>query len=492
VTCPEAAKVGEVKLRTPLLANPLQGAVYLATPSENPFASPLAVYISAVDPVSGVLVKLAGQIEANPLTGRLTIVFRELPQLPIGELELHFFGGERALLSTPPTCGLATSTSELTPWSASAGVTASSAFDINQGLNGAPCSGSSPFSPTFQAGSTAAGETGAYTSLGLFVSRTDREQELSTIAIQAPAAVAQMFAGAQPCGEPQASEGACTTASEVGTVAAQVGLGIYPPDLYGRIYLTGVYDGSGQGLSIVLPVDPAPFELGSVVVRAGVEIDPGTGRLNITSAQLPSFAQGARLPLDALLLQFERGEFKINPTGCESLVVTGTITSAQGSSIAIATDPLGTPAQCNPPQTVVSTTTASGVSPTAGGVSLTSTRIPTTSRGKAAVKLACTGTATCRGKLTLSVAVKDKGKKRRSETTTIATATFSIPPGRTTTVELKLNDAGRALFGVAQRAHGRLNVSLTVLKLSPAPSDTHTEAVQLVWEKAAKARRPNG
>jgi hypothetical protein len=150
VTCPNASKIGTVAIHTPLLANPLQGAVYLATPNENPSASPLAIYISAVDPVAGVTIKLAGEIEANRLTGQLTIVLRELPQLPIGSLELHFFGGERSLLSTPPTCGLATSTSALTPWSTLPGGTSSSSaaapsssFEIEMGMDGTACAGSS-------------------------------------------------------------------------------------------------------------------------------------------------------------------------------------------------------------------------------------------------------------------------------------------------------------------------------------------------------------
>jgi hypothetical protein len=490
VTCPSASKIGTVAIRTPLLANPLQGAVYLATPNENPSGSPLAIYISAEDPVAGVTIKLAGQLEPNPVTGQLTIVLREFPQLPISDLELHFFGGERALLSTPPICGLATSTSVLTPWSGTSGVMASSAFEIAMGIDGMACSAAQPFAPTFQATSTTDGATDTYGTLNLFVSRTDQEQELSSIAIEAPAAVAQMFAGVPPCGEPQASEGGCTAASEVGTVAAQAGLGIYPPDLYGRIYLTGPppggtqSSGSGQGLSIVLPVDPAPFELGSVVVRAGVAIDPGTGRLNITSTQLPSFVEGARLPLDALLLQFERGEFKIDPTGCESLTVTGTITGAQSSTVAISTEPFGASSSSCPPQAApapASTPQAAGVPRST--VSLEGTHVIARGRGKATVKLTCTGTATCRGRLTLTVKNKGKrgkGGKRRSKTTTIGTATFSIPLGKTTTVELQLNGTGRALFGAAQRTYGRLSATLTILKSSPAPSQTNTDSVQLI------------
>ena len=313
VSCPDASKIGTVEIHTPLLANPLQGAVYLATPSENPYGSPLAVYISAVDPVPGVTMKLAGEIEANQLTGQLTIVLREMPQLPISALELHFFGGERALLSTPPMCGLATSTSALTPWSGAAAAAPSSGFEIDAGMDGTACSAVQPFDPTFQATSTTAGVADAYGSLSLLVSRTASEQQLGAIAIQAPPAVAQLFADMPACGEPQASEGACPAASEVGTATGQAGLGPYPADLNGEIYLTGAYGGAAQGLEIVLPVEPSPLELGDVVVRASTQIEPGTGRLSIAIGRLPSFADGASLQFKALLLQLDRGEAPDQP-----------------------------------------------------------------------------------------------------------------------------------------------------------------------------------
>jgi hypothetical protein len=497
VTCPEAAKVGTVAISTPLLANPLQGAVYLAAPKENPFgSSTLAVYIVAEDPVSGVQLKLAAQLEPNPVTGQLTIVLRELPQLSISNLELHFFGGERALLSTPPTCGLATSTSELTPWSGSAAVTTSSAFDIAQGLNGASCSASSPFSPTFQAGSTGTGESDVYGSLSLLVSRTAQEQQLGAIVIQAPPAVAQMFAGVPACGEPQASEGACPQASEVGTVAAQAGLGSYPADLHGEIYLTGPTlpegldqsggthsGGAAQGLEIVLPVEPGPLELGNVVMRASAQIEPGTGRLSIATGPLPSFADGAPLQFKTLLLQLDRKELRISPDGCESLMVTGTISSTQGGSVTIANEPFGAASSPCPPQAAPAPAATPEAGTGIGGVSLAGTRIATT-RGEAAVKLTCTGTGTCRGRVTLTVTVRGRRKRngrRASKTETIGTASFSIPAGRTATIKLKLNATSKALLSAA---HGRLSASLTVLKSAPAPSQKHSENVQLVQQKA--------
>jgi hypothetical protein len=224
-----------------------------------------------------------------------------------------------------------------------------------------------------------------------------------------------------------------------------------------------------------------------VIVRASVQIEPGTGRLRIAMGPLPSFADGAPLQFKALLLQFDRGELRISPDGCEPLALTATISGAQGSSATIPTEPFGAARSPCPPQAPApaSSTRAAGVS--SSTVSLANTRVMATGRGRAAVKLTCTGPVTCRGKLTLTVRKRGRGAKRRSKTTTIATATFSILAGKTTTVELELNRAGRALLGVAQRTGGRLHASLTVLKLSPAPADTSTDGVQLIRAEAAKA-----
>jgi hypothetical protein len=117
-------------------------------------------------------------------------------------------------------------------------------------------------------------------------------------------------------------------------------------------------------------------------------------------------------------------------------------------------------------------------------VALASARI--TARGAAgvAIRLTATGTGTCRGKLTMTVKRKDRGKQRRSRRSkrqTIGMATFSIPPGKSATVELKLNAAGRALL---KAGHGRLSARLRILKLSPAPSQTHSDGVHLVQRRA--------
>lgn len=484
--CPKASRIGDVEVKTPLLVNPLEGAVYLAVHRENPFGSSFAMYIVAEDPTSGVRVKVAGQLAPNPVTGRLTIVLRALPQLPISGWKLRFFGGARALLSTPSVCGLAMSTSELTPWNGNAGAMPSSAFELDSGPNGAPCSDTQPFSPVFQSGSTTAGEADAYGSLTLLVSRTVQEEQVGTIAIQAPPAVQEMFAGVPTCGEPQASDGTCPAASEIGSLAAKAGLGPDPAELHGTVYLTGPYGGAAHGLSIVLPVDPGPFELGTVVVRASEQIDPQTGRTTIVTDRLLTVVDGVPLQLTAILLQLDRGEFRVAPDGCESLTVTGTITSAQGSSVAIATEPLGASSSSCPPQAAPPPPAAipGAGAPATGGVLLAGTRVATTASGEAAVELTCTGTGTCSGKLTLTAkSTSKKGRKAKMET--IGTAAFSIAPGKTATINLRLNAAGRALL---KADRGRFRASLELLELAPGPGRTKSETVQIVKQKAAGVR----
>ena len=192
-----------------------------------------------------------------------------------------------------------------------------------------------------------------------------------------------------------------------------------------------------------MPFDAGPFELGAVVIRASVQSDPQTEQMTILGDPLPTILDGIPLRLKELALQLDRGEFQLNPDGCEPLTVTGTITSTQGSSVAIPTDPLGASStQCVPPQATPSapTSTAGGGSPRTAAVSLLGTRIFVRSNGggdgDATVELRCTGTSTCHGKLTLTIGVrgsKRSGKRRgghAKQVTTLATATYSTPPAR--------------------------------------------------------------
>lgn len=141
--CPGASTLGTVEVFTPLLPTrcggegqpackpgesqaPLQGDVYLAQPKCGGKGQPVCTEASATNGElfglyieaegSGVIVKLAGTVAADPSTDQLTATFNENPQLPFSELKLHLHGGPRAPLANPQVCGSFATTSTLTSW----------------------------------------------------------------------------------------------------------------------------------------------------------------------------------------------------------------------------------------------------------------------------------------------------------------------------------------------------------------------------------------
>ena len=125
--CPPASQVGTVEITTPLLSSPLEGHVYVAQPqcggegqsgcteADATNGNLFGLYLEAAG--SGVNIKLKGKVAADPHTGRLTATFQENPEVPFSDLKLQLDGGPRAPLANPQSCGSATTTSDLEPWS---------------------------------------------------------------------------------------------------------------------------------------------------------------------------------------------------------------------------------------------------------------------------------------------------------------------------------------------------------------------------------------
>jgi hypothetical protein len=372
-SCPSAAKIGTVKLRTPILANPLRGAMYLAAQNANPFSSFLAIYVLADDPVSGTLVKLPGVLSLSPASGQITATFEGTPQIPLEEIELDFFGGEHALLATPAHCGTYATQASFVPWSAVPGQpshTVSSTFQITSGANGAPrgsvCpSQGLPFSPSLTGGSTNI-EAGAFSPLTTTLSREDGQQAIRAFQLRLSPGLTGLLSTVKLCPEQRANEGSCSAESQIGETTVSAGVGGDPYQLTGgKVYLTGPYSEMGSctpgqpsvgtpsssscapfGLSIVTPVKAGPLDLENtsenhpgcdcLVIRAKIEVDPQTAQLTIATGEgvggIPTILDGIPLQIKKLNITIDRQGFIFNPTDCARMSLDGTIAGGEGAS----------------------------------------------------------------------------------------------------------------------------------------------------------------
>jgi hypothetical protein len=340
-TCPESSKIGTLELETPLIRGTLTGDLYLATENENPFHSVLGGYVVVDDPVTGVLIKIAGEFTPNPQTGRITAVFSENPQLPFSDLKLHFFGGPRAELMTPQSCGTYTVSSNLEPWSAPDSGLNPEPFDSFPIESGCV----SGFHPAFTAGSTNL-QAGAYSTFEASFSREDTDQELEGLSVSLPPGMLADVGSVPECGEAQANSGTCPESTQVGTVEAYAGPGPNPLFVGGKAFLTGPYNGGPYGLSVVVPAIAGPFNFGNVIVRQSLRIDPTTAAVTDVSDRFPTIldvtgangkVNGIPIRLRRVDVNINRPGFTFNPTNCGKLQVTGSITSTQGESSSLAT-----------------------------------------------------------------------------------------------------------------------------------------------------------
>jgi hypothetical protein len=357
-TCPEASKIATVTIKTPLLPEPLTGSVYLGAQTANPFGSLIAMYVFAEDPVSKLRAKAAGELVENPVTGQLTTHFEGdplfendpqyanipaaqfLPEVPFEDLELHFFGGDRAPLATPARCGTYTTTSSFTPWSGNPPAESSSSFEVVSGPNGQPCSAALPFKPTLTAGTTSI-QAGGFSPFTMTMSREDGEQNLRSIELHMPPGMSGTLSTVKLCGEEQADAGTCSSETEIGETTVSVGVGGDPYSVKGgKVYITGPYKGAPFGLSIVNPAKAGPFDLGKVIVRAKVEVDPTTAALTITTDtegpyKLPTILDGIPLQIRHVNVDINRPDFTFNPTNCSPVQLTGSLGSTENAAFPV-------------------------------------------------------------------------------------------------------------------------------------------------------------
>lgn len=368
--CPDAAKIGTLEATSPALVEynekheperdpvtdqaiprPLKGSLYLARPFANPFGSLIAVYFVIEDQKSGAVAKLAGEGELNHNTGRLTVRVRESPELPIEDIHVHLFGGNRGALITPPTCTTQTTNAQLTPWSAPEAPTmaTSDSFQPSVAPGGGPCPTSEaqmPNAPAFEAG-TASSAAGTFSPLVFKLRREDGSQRIARVEATLPPGLTARLAGVAQCPEPgiaqaigweekpdkgalEIADPSCPASSQVGTVTVAVGAGPTPYYTSGRAYLAGPYKGAPLSFVIIAPAIAGPFDLGTVVNRVAVYLDPETARPRAVSDPIPQLIDGIPLDVRKVLMTLDRPNFVLNPTSCDEESFSGAATSALG------------------------------------------------------------------------------------------------------------------------------------------------------------------
>ncbi len=331
VQCPNASKLGTVSVITPALTGELKGSLYLGGPPSGPITGPpFTVYLTFEG--HGVLVKIRGTVTPDPATGQITTTFDENPELPFSELKLHLNGGSRATLANPGACGSYSAEADLTPWSTPF---TPDAMPTSPPFTITGCE-APRFEPTFEAGTTST-QAGGYSPLNVTFAREDADEDLAGLFVTTPPGLSGNLTGIPLCGEPQAAEGTCAAASQIGEVTAGAGPGPEPVFIKGgRVFLTGPYDGAPFGLSIDVSEKAGPLDLGSgpcdcEVVRATVSVNPLTAQLTVTNSTLPTGKYGIPFQVKKVNALINRPNFVFNPTNCNPMNVNATLSSTQGA-----------------------------------------------------------------------------------------------------------------------------------------------------------------
>jgi hypothetical protein len=325
--CPEASKLGTLTLRTPLLDHPVAGNIFLRTQnSGDPLSGEMyriALELRSDD--DGIDIKLPGAIRADPVTGRLTTIFDDLPQLPFESMTLHFKTGPRAPLVTPASCGTYSTHSELTSWG-SGTLSSDSPFQISADGNGAPCPAPS-FAPSLTAGTTTP-IAGAFTPFSLRLTRSDEDGQFASLSsLSLPSGLlADVSSVSTRCTDAQADAAACPAASHIGEVSVGAGAGSNPFYAGGEVYLTNSYKGNPFGAAVIVHAQAGPFDLGYVVVKGAIQIHDD-GSVTVATDPFPTILQGIPLQVRDIRVNLDRPGFTFNPTSCKPTSINGTVVS---------------------------------------------------------------------------------------------------------------------------------------------------------------------
>lgn len=341
--CPEASKIGTVSVETPLLSKSLNGTIYAAEPFRNEFNSLLAIYLVIRNEDLGIIIRQPIRITADGGTGQLLAVADDIPQLPFSHFNLAFREGPRSPLTLPSSCGTYAAMATLQPWSGGPSQTSSSTFSVTGG--GSSCAGAT-FSPKFEAG-TVTPLAASRSPFVLNLTRAPGEPAIHSLEATLPEGLLAKLAGVTQCPDAQiaAAEGwggpneggleqaspSCPASSKIGTVMVGAGSGSLT-QVTGTAYLAGPYKGAPLSVAIITPAKAGPFDLGTVVVRNALYVDPTTTQVRAVSDPIPTILQGIPLNIRSISIDLDRSDFMLNPSSCRAMAVLGGATSLLGQT----------------------------------------------------------------------------------------------------------------------------------------------------------------
>ncbi len=323
-SCPDASKLGTATITSPALPRPLQGELFQRAPAPG---RQFGLWLTSDD--LGLHVKLPGELEPDPVTGRLTAVFGDLPQVPVEEIDLNVWGGPRAPLENPSSCGTYATTYTFSPHSDDPSVSGQSEMKIDQGCG-------RPFDPDLHAGVTDP-LAGHFSPFVFDLQRGDGEQAMRGFELHLPQGELAKLAGVPLCPDEAAGSGSCPQSSRIGDLTAATGAGSEPLWIPqpGRakpeIFLAGPYQGAPFSIVSEVPAQAGPFDLGVLTVRSRLDVDPETAQATVDADPLPQFFEGVGITYRRLHAVIDRPDFSLNPTNCRELSVTSDVTSTEGA-----------------------------------------------------------------------------------------------------------------------------------------------------------------
>lgn len=335
VECPDSSRIGSVQVQSDAIDQELGGDVYVAQPlnQEPTSGNQFRVFIHAFNTRYGINVRLVGHVFPNLQTGQLTVVVPENPQAPFNSFKVHLSGGARGALTSPDTCGPHSVTGRFTPWSRpneEVPPTTNPQFTLQTLPGGGPCPktlAERPFSPTFKAGPTGT-KAGAYRPFELHITRPDGAQEIRQVNVDLPPGMVAKLKGVEYCpeakidaaakqsGKAELAAPSCPANSLVGTTGIAAGSGPAPFHTSGKVYLAGPYKGAPISLVFVTPAVAGPYDLGTVVVRVAVNLDPERAEVHAVSDPIPYVFGGVKLDIRSIDVSINRKKFTLNPTTC--------------------------------------------------------------------------------------------------------------------------------------------------------------------------------